>query len=126
MDFNFIACNDFKIEDLNDVEIFVNSYPDFQSVILDDEKDLELLLDLFCIQNWTTVELQNSEFIKYWDLSTSKLPEFDEEQFDAFYETWIKKANRDNNMDEFGNLNFLRGLSAKWNKLQYRLIVRER
>jgi hypothetical protein len=28
-------------------------------------------------------------------------------------------------MDEYGNLIFLQGLSSKWNKMNYRLVVKE-
>ena len=89
------------------------------------ENELKLLLELLGIREISSHELSNVEFSKYWDISRFKFPEFDDLQFDQFYEKWIQKSNRDNSMDEYGNLVFLRGLSSKWNRLKYRMIVRE-
>lgn len=126
MNFNFIASDDFDINNFRDIDKFVDNYPDFQTVILNTEDELELLLDLIGSNDCASIELTNSEFLKYWDLSSIKFPEFDEDQFNQFYDDWIIKSQRENTMDEFGNLIFLIGLSSKWNKHKYRLIVRER
>jgi len=124
MEFHFIACDQFTIGTLDDVEEFVANYPDFQTVVLADENELIMLLKLIKIPEIVTHDLNNSEFSKFWDLSRFMLPELDNQQFDKFYETWIQKSHRENNMDEYGNFIFLQGLSTKWNKLKYRLIVR--
>jgi len=123
MDFNFIASNELNLDNLNDVEMFINNFPDFQSVVLDNEGELELLLEMMGVANYSVHELDGSDFTKYWDISNYKLPEFNEEQFDQFYSTWIQKSKRKNNMDEYGNLIFLQGLTTKWNKLKYRLVT---
>ncbi len=126
MNFNFIAGNTIDLNNFKDVEKFVDNYPDFQTVVLNDEKELSLLLELMGITNTTTKDLVSSEFSKYWDLSTFKLPELNEKQFDIFYEKWIQNSKRNNNMDEYGNLIFLQGLSSKWNNLNYRLVVKDK
>ena len=123
--FNFIASNNFDLNNFKDVEIFVDNYPDFQTVSLRDEDELKLLFELMGINEFIDHELNNSEFTKYWDLSNFKLPELDEEQFDDFYKNWVDSSQRDNNMDEFGSLIFLQGLSSKWNKLNHRIVVKE-
>ena len=125
MNFNFIASDNFDVNTLSDVVKFVDNYPNFQSVVLSDENELKLLLELIGIHEFVVHELKNSEFSKYWDISTFKLPEYDEKQFDEFYSNWINKSQRDNNMDEYGNLIFLQGISSEWNKLNYKLIVKE-
>lgn len=125
MNFNFIASNILDLNDFKNVEKFVNSYPDFQTVVLNNEHELNLLLDLVGINNVTPLELEGPEFSKYWNLSDFQLPEFNNEQFDLFYEKWIVISGRDNSMDEFGNLILFQGMSPKWNKLNYRLIVKE-
>lgn len=125
MEFNFIACDQFNINTLDDVEKFVANYPDFQTVVLTDENELRLLLKLFKIPEFVSHELNHSDFSKFWDLSRFSLPELDNQQFHEFYENWIQESRRENNMDEYGNLIFLQGLSAKWNKLKYKLIVKE-
>ncbi len=125
MNFNFIASNNFDLNDFKDILKFVDSYPEFQTIVLNDENELKLLLKLMEINDPTEHKLNDSEFSKYWDLSKYKLPEFNEEQFDKFYNNWISTSKRDNNMDEYGNLIFLQGLSSKWNKLDYRLVIKE-
>ncbi len=70
-------------------------------------------------------KLNSSEFDKKWNISSYKLPELNEEQFDTFYQDWIRQSGRENTMDEFGQLIFLQGLTPKWNQLAHRLVVRE-
>ncbi len=123
--YNFIACDSFDNTVFEDIEKFVNSFPDFQTVFLKNESELNLLLNLIEIRKLNTVNIEGTYFSKYWDLSDYKFPEYNEEQFDLFYKKWLKISNRDNNMDEFGNLVFLRELTKKWNKLSYRLVVKE-
>ena len=125
MHFNFVASDKFDISVLNSVESFVDHFPDFQTVWLSDEDELKLLLELLNIDEFVEHELENPEYSKYWDLSNFKLPELDYHQFEIFYDSWVKRSNRENNMDEYGNLIFLQGLSSKWNKLKYRLIIKE-
>jgi len=124
MEFNFIAGDQFSIDTLDDLEKLVAIYPDFQTVMLADENELTLLLKLMEMPEFVSQNLNNSDFSKFWDVSGFKLPELDNQQFDKFYENWIQKSHRENNMDEYGNLIFLQGLSKKWNKLKYRLIVK--
>lgn len=124
--FNFIASDNFNLNNFKEIGKFVDNYPDFQTVVLTDEDELKLLLELMGITEFKAYELNNSEFSKYWNVSNFKFPEFDEEHFNEFYQNWLHKSKRKNNMDEYGNLIFLQGLSSKWNKLQYRLIVKEK
>lgn len=125
MNFNFIAGNKLDLNSFEDIEKFADDFPDFQTVVINDENELKILLKLMNIHDIAPSELKTPEFSKYWDLSSFLLPELNEEQFDQFYEAWIQKSNRSNNMDEYGNLIFLQGLSSKWNKMNYRLVVKE-
>jgi hypothetical protein len=123
MNFTFIATDDFELSNFYDIGKFVDAYPDFQSVILNDTSEFKLLLELIGINDATCIDLDAPDFPRYWNLSNFQLPEFDKEQFDLFYENWLRTSGRDNNMDEYGNLIFLCGMSSKWNKLKNRLIV---
>ena len=125
MNFNFIASDDFDLNNFKYVEKFVDAYPDFQTVVLNDEEELNLLLKLIGIERLDSCEIKSTEFTKYWNLSEFHLPEFKEEEFELFYKKWIEISGRENNMDEFGNLIFLQGMSPKWNKMTHRLIVKE-
>ena len=123
--FSFVASGIFELDSLKSVDKFVDLYSDFQSVVLENEEELSLLLQLMGIEGIDGKELDNSDFSKYWDLSNYKFPELNEEQFDGFYESWIASSSRDNNMDEYGSLICLHSLFEEWNKLDYRIIVKE-
>lgn len=123
--FNFIACDNFDIKNLTDVETFVDNYPGFQTVALADESELQLLLQLMGIDEFIAYNLNNSAFIKYWDTSNFKFPELDEIKFDDFYQKWKEISQRENSMNEYGSLIFLQGLSSEWNKLNHRIIIQE-
>jgi len=125
MHFNFVASDHFDTRVLDSVEDFVNHFPDFQTVWLTDENELRLLMELLGIDEFRVHEVKNSEFNKYWDLSNFKFPVMNEEQFDKFYENWIEKSNSENDMNNYGQLIFLQGLSEKWNSLKYRLVIKE-
>lgn len=126
MTFNFIAGDQFNMTVFNSVDKFVDTYPDFQTVLLNGEHELKLLLELIGIRDFVSHDLRDNEFSKFWDLSKYKFPEFNEEQFDMFYDEWIKTSGRNNNMDEYGSLIFIQGLSAKWNRLSFRGIVMDK
>lgn len=126
MYFNFIASDSFELDSFTNIDKFVDSYPDFQTVVLNDENELVLLLKLMGMEKVNVQKLNHSELLKYWDLSTFKFPECNAEQFDEFYENWIKSSNRDNNMDEYGQLIFIQDLAQKWNTSKYRIIVKEK
>lgn len=122
--FNFIAGDNFKLKDLDNLESFFDTYPDFQDVVLDNENELRELLRLMGITNIQIYKTNNSIFSEYWDISNNKLPEFTKEQFSDFYFKWLELSKRDNNMDEYGNLVFLQGISEEWNKKKFRIIVK--
>ena len=125
MNFNFIASDNFTLDDLNSVERFVDAFPDFQNITLNNENELYLLLNSIGIKELDFTPIKSKNFIKIWDLSNYKFPEYDEVQFEDFYRRWIEISGRENNMDEFGNLVFLKGLTEKWNLYRFRLIVEE-
>jgi len=108
-----------------EIDDFVDSFPDFQSVALYNDQELEALLNLIGIKQIIEKKLSNPDFSKYWDLSENKFPEFSQEEFDEIYIKWLEISNREGNMDEYGNLIFLIGKSKNWNKLKYRYVVKE-
>ncbi|MFM2307012.1 MAG: hypothetical protein RLZZ367_1681 [Bacteroidota bacterium] len=123
-DFIFAAGDCLDITVFNSVETFIECYPDSQTVVLADENELDVLLNLIGVNRGLGCVLNNTDFTVYWDISGYKLPELSDNQFDAFYEPWIKATGRPNNMDEYGALIFLQGLTKKWNSLKYRFVVR--
>ncbi len=122
--FIFAAGDYFDITVFDSVETFIERYPNSQTVVLANEKELDVLFNLMGINRAIGCVLDNTDFIMYWDISRYKLPELNDTQFDAFYETWIQASGRSNNMDEYGALIFLQGLTKKWNSFTYRFVVR--
>ncbi len=123
--YNFIATNEQLEMELKEIGDFISSFPDFQSVILYNDQELEALFNLIGIKQITEKKLSNPNFSKYWDLSAYKLPELSQDEFDKLYIEWLEISSRENNMDEYGNLIFLIGKSKDWNKLKYRYVVKE-
>ncbi len=125
MHFNFFASNSFELNNLDQLDSFVDSYPDFQTVYLENEGELYLLFKLMNVNDPHEQKLNSSEFDRLWNISSYELPELNEEEFQEFYQNWLKESGRENTMDEFGQLIFLQGLTPKWNQLTNRLVVRE-
>ncbi|CAL2063590.1 hypothetical protein [Tenacibaculum sp. 190524A05c] len=122
---NFISTNNFDLENFKDLENFTDAYPDFQHVVLKNEQELDLLLKLIGIEMPVASNMKNSDFEKYWNISEFKFQEFKEGDFEAFYKKWIEYSGRENNMDEFGSLLFLKIKSSIWNLKSYRIIIKE-
>ena len=125
MNFNFVASDNFNLNTFKSIHKFVNEYPDFQTVILTDENELKLFLEIIGVKELEGNELNNTVYKKYWDISDYKFPEFNSEQYEVFYKEWIQKTNRTNDQNTYGNLMFLQGLTTKWNRLKYRLVIKE-
>jgi hypothetical protein len=122
---NFIASNSFDENDLKTVDQFVDTFPDFQTIVLTDKNELEILLSLMNIYMANSQTLNNTAFPEIWDISDYKLPELDESEFNIFYQKWLKKINKENDMDQYCQLIFLQGMSKKWNLLKRRLVILE-
>lgn len=123
--YNFIASDDFSPKDLQDINRFIHTFNDVQTVTLKDENQLKLLLNLIGVENNQEYETSGIYFSKYWDLSSSEFSEFNEDEFNLFYKKWISITKREDNMDEYGNLIFLQGIAKKWNTMKHRLVVKE-
>lgn len=123
--YNFIATN-IRIE-LNNmkVEDFVDSFPDFQTVALNSDKQLEDLLELIGVKQIVQVKTTNSHFTNYWDLSNYSLPELNEKEFDKLYNRWLDISKQESDMNKYGSLIFLWGKSKEWNELKYKYVIKE-
>ncbi|WP_143451521.1 hypothetical protein [Janthinobacterium sp. 13] len=96
------------------------------SVTLASDEELELLMGLLGIEPLRSISLRpNTEFLALFDYSDKFLPQMNQEDFDVFYEKWLRLTHRDSNMDEYGQLLFLQGRAASWNQMASRFILRE-
>jgi len=95
MNFNFVASDNFDIKNFKDIEDFVGNFPDFQTMVLNNENELKLLLQLLDIHVFREHEVNDSEFFsKYWDLSDNKLPELNINSLSNFTKTGLKNPKK--------------------------------
>lgn len=105
----------------------LNASEEFFVVTLADDHELHLLMRLLDIDLSSPILLSPSgDFVSLFDYSEKSLPVFSLEGFDTFYEEWLSLSKRESNMDEYGQLIFLQGHAASWNKKSSRFIFREK
>ncbi|PHV13873.1 hypothetical protein CSQ90_27005 [Janthinobacterium sp. BJB303] len=96
------------------------------SLTLASDDELALLMGLLGIEPLRSISLlSNTEFLVLFDYSDRFLPQMTQEDFDVFYEKWLRLTDRESNMDEYGQLLFLQGRAASWNQMASRFILRE-
>lgn len=108
------------------IEKFYESCDSIFEVVLS-ESSFRDLLSLLGLSNSVESELtSNQDFAYIFDLSKLKFPELTPEEFDAFYEVWLKKTGRESTMDEYGQLIFIQSYAAIWNLKEYRFVLVEK
>lgn len=113
-------------EQITSVEKFVDSFPDFQSVFVSNEQELLSLLSLLGFNLVEIEKLIDINFDKFINLRDFKFPLFDESQFESFYAKWIANNDKENSMDEYGQLVFLHHMTESWNNRQDRFVLIEK
>jgi hypothetical protein len=97
------------------------------SVVLENDEELKVLMSLLGVQDLAEKPLpSNKDFSALFDYSGSQLPQLSEQDFDVFYEEWLRRSGRESNMDEYGQLVFLQGRAVDWNKRSNRFVLREK
>jgi hypothetical protein len=97
------------------------------SVVLDGESELRKLLELIDLSLPGKKELySNNNFCALYDLSGQNMKEMDKDEFDTIYEQWLSRTQRDNSMDEYGQLIFLEQFHQEWNSRPLRYVLEER
>lgn len=120
----FASSNALNDEALNSIEALDNICDDFFEIVLSSKAELNILLDLLGIKSVVEQELAASEdFEILYDYSETMLPELSTEDFDRFYEKWLQKTGRESDMDEYGQLTFIQGQAASWNKRTKRFVL---
>ena len=108
-----------SIENLDD------SCDDYFTVVLS-ESDFSIFLDLLGLSGAIENKLTSSQdFKSIFDLSSLEIPELSLEEFNTFYEVWLKKVGRESSMDEYGQLIFIQGYAVSWNLKKYRFVLVE-
>jgi len=122
----------FVASDSNDFDFnrslveFAEFLPEFDVVVLGSDAELEQLLRFIGITMPIMQPLNGDDFDSLYDISNQNISEFSENGFDEFYSGWLKMTNRENSMDEYGQLIFLKGLARMWEKKTSRFVLREK
>ncbi|MBY0243499.1 MAG: hypothetical protein K2X55_29765 [Burkholderiaceae bacterium] len=97
------------------------------AVELAGDDELTLLMGLLGIElSPPTLLSQSHDFAALFDYSSKKLPNLSLSDFDLFYGDWARSTCRNINMDEYGQLMFLRSYAGAWNRMSSRFILREK
>ena len=97
------------------------------SVSLSSQKEFQVLLNFLGIFDLIEENLLNSnDFSKKIDISNNRLPEFNQEEFNEFYDSWLLKTGRESSMDEYGQLVFILGKFKEWNQRLNKVVLKER
>ncbi len=123
--FIFTAGGNFSESTFNCIDKFCEVFPESFAVSLDNEIQLNQLLNLIGLNKPVKKMLLDSKFEYYYDFSTQKITEFSNEEFEKFYTKWLTETNRENSMDEYGQLIFILGQARSWNQEQHILVLHE-
>jgi len=123
----FTAGESVGVECVRTLVLFSENFTDFFDVSLNSERELETLLTSIGIEIPNKIALEgNDDFDALYDFSNQRINEFSKEEFDSFYDAWIMSTQRDNSMDEYGQLVFILGQASLWNKKSRKIILREK
>lgn len=112
MELNFVATDDFNVDDLLDDELLfknylvtdANNFLGLESAYIDSFANLQKMLNfLFCSEvNMVRVASKDEKQIFELSFYENKCLTFD--QLDDKYLEWLEISRRQNTMDEYGNL----------------------
>jgi hypothetical protein len=99
---------------------------EYFSVVLEGNKQLRILMGLLDIDLIVEIPLLlNEDFSVVFDFSKGRLPQLSKDDFDNFYDEWLRRSGRETSMDEYGQLIFLQERGNAWNNKANRFVLRE-
>jgi hypothetical protein len=108
------------------VEVVSANCEEYFQVVLKNEDELRTLMDLLGVERLPMTMLSsNEDFASVFDYSAYFLPQLSKDDFDAFYDEWLRRSGRETRMDEYGQLIFLQGRGRSWNKMASRFVLCE-
>jgi len=108
------------------LEAMSENCQEYFQVVLDGDDELRKLMKLLGVSRLAETSLSsNRDFSAVFDYSVDPLPELSKDDFDTFYEKWLRGTGRETSMDEYGQLIFLQGRAEAWNRMAYRFVLRE-
>jgi len=117
--FSFVPLKKLATQVLNSLE---ERYELEEVITLNSIDELELLVSLFGgkITSSTLNDVEEVDMI--WVIS-GRLKALNETQFDSFYQAWLVKSKRENNMDEFCQLASFNSFVAVLNKAKHKVVL---
>jgi hypothetical protein len=117
--FSFVPLDELNSEILNSLEV---RYELEDGLTFNTAGELEIFVELL------GAELADSPFqdLKEVDCSwliTGVLKSFSDSEFESFYQKWITLTDRDNNMDEYGQLICFNSFVGKLNKAKHKVVL---
>jgi hypothetical protein len=107
-------------------EAMIENCEEYFAVALDSDDELSTLIGLLGLTLPPETSLSpNLDFSFVIDYSEQRLPQLTEDDFDKFYDEWLRRSGRESSMDEYGQLLFLQGRADAWNKMASRFVLCE-
>ena len=104
----------------------IENCEEYFAVALDSDDELSTLIGLLGLTLPPETSLSpNLDFSFVIDYSEQRLPQLTEDDFDKFYDEWLRRSGRESSMDEYGQLLFLQGRADAWNKMASRFVLCE-
>ena len=108
------------------LEAMVEHCEEYFPVVLEGDGELRILMGLLGVHSLAKTSLSsNEDFSSVFDYSGEQLPQLSKDEFDTFYDEWLRRSGRETSMDEYGQLIFLEGRANRWNKMAYRFVLCE-
>ena len=108
------------------VEALIENCEEFFAVALNGNDEFMTLMDLLGLTMPAETSLSpNRDYSSVIDYSEQRLPELAKDEFDVFYDEWLRRTGRESSMDEYGQLLFLQGRADAWNKMASRFVLCE-
>jgi len=117
--FSFIPLKKLTTDVLNSLE---ERYELEEVITLNSVDELKLFISLFGAK-LTQSTLSDVEEVDMTWLISGKLKALDETQLDGFYQGWLDKSKRANNMDEFCQLASFNSFVALFNKAKHKVVL---
>ena len=119
--FSFVAAPTLENDFLDDLESRIEAQ---ETISLESLEELAVLLKTYGVKIQHSDSLEVKDALNCWMLNDS-LSELTQEEFDDFYEHWLKVTNRDNNMDEYGQLICFNSFIGRLNQAKYKVVLQE-
>lgn len=108
------------------LEAMSENCEEYFHVALESNDELRILMGLLGVSRLVETSLSsNRDFDTVFDYSTEPLPQLSKDDFDTFYDEWLRRSGRKTSMDEYGQLIFISGRAEAWNKVVHRFVLRE-